>query len=82
MDITAPSVLYTFATFPPLPTRPGPISAQRVGTKIQLNWNGGGVLVTRPCLTTGTWTPVPDAVSGIQIDTPTTPAGYYQLRQQ
>ncbi len=81
LDRTTPTVPYTFVTFPALPVTPGPIVAKRLGTKLELTWVGSGVLETRPSLTTGGWTTVAGAVSGIQIDLTSAPAGYYRLRQ-
>jgi hypothetical protein len=76
LDITPP-IEFTLGTLPSMPTT---ITARRVGSKIELTWPGGGVLETRTSLTTGTWTPVPGAVSGIQID-PTGAAGFYRVRR-
>ncbi len=82
LDRTTPTVSYTLATFPPLPVAPGPITAKRAGSKVELTWSGGGILETRANLTTGSWTAVQGAASGIQIDPSSAPGGYYRLRQQ
>jgi hypothetical protein len=81
LDQTAPTVPYTIVTYPPLPTVPGPISVRRVGSMMELTWPGSGVLETRANLTTGSWTTVPGAASGIQIDLNSAVSGYYRLRQ-
>ncbi len=78
LDITAPNIPYTFATLPPLPAT---IVVERVGTKVELTWPGGGVLETRASLSAVGWTPVAGAASGIQIDPATAAAGYYRVRQ-
>ena len=79
MDLTAPPVAYTLASLPPMPAT---IAAKRVGNKVELTWPGGGVLETRPNLSTGSWAPVTGAVSGMQIDPTTAAAGYYRVRQE
>lgn len=81
LDRTTPTIPYSIATFPPLPVAPGPISAKRVGTKIELTWPGSGTLETRPTLSTGSWTTVPGATTSIQIDMTSAAAGFYRLRQ-
>lgn len=81
LDQTAPQVPYTFFEFPPLPVTPGPLSVKLVGSKVVITWPGTGVLETRASLTTGSWTTVQGATSGIQIDPASTPAGFYRLRQ-
>jgi len=78
LDLTAPAVSYTLATPPPMPVT---LSIKRVGNMVNLTWPGGGVLETRPSLSTGSWAPVPGAVSGMQIDPTTAAAGYYRVRQ-
>jgi hypothetical protein len=82
LDQTTPAIPYTFVDFPPLPVAPGPLSVRRVGSKVELTWPGGGVLETRPSLGTGSWTTVPGAASGIQLDSASAAAGYYRLRQE
>jgi hypothetical protein len=56
------------------------LKATLVGNKIQLTWDGGGVLESRASLTTGNWAPVTGATSGIQIPA-TGPANYYRVVQ-
>jgi len=81
LDSTTPPIAYTFVTFPPLPVAPGPITVKRFGAKVELTWPGSGVLETRLSLSGGSWTTVPGAASGIQIDASSAPTGYYRLRQ-
>ncbi|HEY5914077.1 MAG TPA: immunoglobulin domain-containing protein [Verrucomicrobiae bacterium] len=78
LDETSPQVPYTFVDFTPLPAT---LSAKPVGSKLEITWPGSGVLETRPSLTTGAWTEVPGASSGIQIDPASAASGYYRLRQ-
>jgi len=81
VDTTSPAVIYTLGTLPPMPPT---ITIRRIGNMIELTWPGGGQLQTRSSLTTGDWTTVPGAASGIQID-PTAPAAgnsaYYRVQQ-
>ena len=77
LNRTAP-VTFTLGTLPPLPPT---ITARRVGSQIELTWPGGGVLESRPSLSSGTWATVAGATSGIQIDPTTAAAGYYRVRQ-
>jgi hypothetical protein len=76
--ITAPQIPYTMATLTPLSVA---ITARRVGAKVELTWPGGGVLETRTSLSAGSWSAVPGAVSGIQIDPATAVTSFYRLRQ-
>ncbi len=79
VDITDfnPPVSYTLTA---VPANAVTLTVRRVANKIELVWPGGGVLETRPSLSTGAWTPVAGAASGIQID-PTGPAAFYRVRQ-
>jgi hypothetical protein len=83
LNRTAPPVLYTLATLPPLP-QPPTITVSRVGNMVVLTWPGGGTLETRASLSTGSWATVPGATSGYQVD-PTSPtagaAAFYRVRQ-
>jgi hypothetical protein len=83
LDVTAPPVDYTLATFPPLPQQPT-ITVSRVGNLVVLTWPGGGTLETRANLSTGSWTTVEGATSGYQVD-PTSPAAgasaFYRVKQ-
>jgi hypothetical protein len=81
LDQTAPAIPYTFIDFPPLPVTPGPLAVKLVGSKVEITWPGSGVLETRANLNTGSWTEVPGATSGIQIDPAASPSGFYRLRQ-
>jgi hypothetical protein len=81
LDQTTPPVSYEFVEFPALPVNPGPLSIRLIGSKVEITWPGTGVLETRPSLSTGDWTVVPDAASGIQIDTSSAAGGFYRLRQ-
>jgi hypothetical protein len=83
LDVTAPPVDYTLATFPPLPQQTT-ITVSRVGNMVVLTWPGGGTLETRANLSTGSWTTVQGATSGYQVD-PTSPtaetAAFYRVKQ-
>ncbi len=76
--ITAPPIPYTLTTLTPLPVS---VIVKRVGAKVELTWPGNGVLETRASLSTGSWSAVPGAVSGLQIDPAGAAASYYRLRQ-
>jgi hypothetical protein len=78
VDRTSPAVAYTLGTLPPLPPT---LSVRRAGAKLELTWPGGGVLQTRPSLTAGSWTTVPGAASGVQIDPTLAEAAYYRVQQ-
>ncbi len=78
LDATAPPLSYTLATLPPMPPT---ITIRPVGNKLELTWPGGGTLETRPGLSSGTWTTVNGAVSGVQIDPTAGSAGFYRVRQ-
>jgi hypothetical protein len=78
LNRTAPAVSYTLGTLPPMPPT---ITIRPAGNKVELTWPGGGVLESRPSLSTGSWAPVAGATSGIQIDPTTAAAGYYRVRQ-
>lgn len=82
LDQTSPQAPYSFTEFEPLPVTPGPLSVSMAAGKVVITWPGTAVLETRSALNTGSWTAVPGAASGYQIDPASANSAYYRLRAQ
>jgi len=67
---------YTFV--PVSPAELGPLAISLSGGEILLTWPGPGTLQARDSLTSGSWTDVPDAVSGVTLPIGAGPQ-FYQL---
>ncbi|MGE3309142.1 MAG: hypothetical protein AB7O66_04165 [Limisphaerales bacterium] len=75
-----PANRYAAGTFYFVPlAEPSSVSISRSGTKLVIQWTGGGTLQSAPSVT-GPWSAVPGAVPGVQVD-PVGAATYYRVQQ-
>ncbi|MHB9010041.1 MAG: hypothetical protein ACYDC1_24275, partial [Limisphaerales bacterium] len=78
---TAPtdgSLIYMFHSLPPV--QPGPLQVSKVNQTVEISWPGAGFLESRPSLSGGSWSTIPNAVSPYVVS-PDGAARYYRLRQ-
>jgi len=77
---SGPANRYAAGTFFFEPVAEAPsVAIARSGARIRITWTGGGTLESATAVT-GSWSAVPGAASGIEID-PTGAASFYRVRQ-